>query len=76
MNFLLILNKKNKIITGHLLFYLWPFHSPPNKHSRRYAQIHVARQFITRKHFPGHTAMAMPDRFWVKLKNQTNFEFT
>ena len=27
-----------------------------------------------RKHFPGHRGMAMPDRFWVKLKNQTNFE--
>ena len=30
--------------------------------------------FISRKHFPGHRGMAMPDRFWVKLKNQTNFE--
>ena len=28
----------------------------------------------TRKHFPGHRGMAMPDRFWVTLKNQTNFE--
>ena len=28
----------------------------------------------SRKHFPGHRGMAMPDRFWVKLKNQTNFE--
>ena len=35
MNFVLILNKKNKIILGHLLIYLWPFHSPPKKHSRR-----------------------------------------
>ena len=30
--------------------------------------------FKARKHFPGHRGMAMPDRFWVKLKNQTNFE--
>ena len=29
---------------------------------------------LARKHFPGHRGMAMPDRFWVKLKNQTNFE--
>ena len=28
----------------------------------------------SRKHFPGHRGMAMPDRFWVKLENQTNFE--
>ena len=28
----------------------------------------------TCKHFPGHRGMAMPDRFWVKLKNQTTFE--
>ena len=27
-----------------------------------------------RKHFLRHRGMAMPDRFWVKLKNQTNFE--
>ena len=32
MNFLLILNKKNKTILGHLLFYLRPFHSPPKEH--------------------------------------------
>ena len=29
---------------------------------------------LTCKHFPGHSGMAMPDRFWVKLKNQKNFE--